>query len=112
MVMLKNLRQILKQAGMSQIGLARVSGIPVSTIANYIHGRGSPKLSIAIRIAQILNTSIDNLVADNKARPEHGETNNDDRASTYNYTGDLSSHRWCRDIRYDAQYSSREQSAN
>lgn len=49
------LLEALKQRGVSQWGLARLSGIGNTTINNYCHGTSEPVISFLIRIAKALN---------------------------------------------------------
>lgn len=51
----------LKERGMKQADLCRISGVPRSLISEYISGKKSPTLGNAIAIASALNVTLDYL---------------------------------------------------
>lgn len=60
--MLKNnIRQIRKECGCSQQKLAKMTGIPQTTISGWEQNIGEPPVSKAFILAKALQTSIENL---------------------------------------------------
>ncbi len=59
---MKNLKKIAKARNKSLTSLAVELGISQEAISQYISGKIKPKLSIIIRMAQILNVSVDYLL--------------------------------------------------
>ena len=57
-----NLASILRERGMSQLRLARDSGVSTAMISDYINKRSVPGLFAAINIAYALDMGIDELV--------------------------------------------------
>lgn len=62
MVYLKGLFEILVSRGMSQADLCRISGLSSGVISSYINGRRVPSIVGAIRIADSLGITLDELV--------------------------------------------------
>lgn len=50
-----NIRERREQLGISQKELADRCGIAQSTLCDYEQGRNKPSLSVAVKIAQVLN---------------------------------------------------------
>jgi transcriptional regulator with XRE-family HTH domain len=67
------IKQLRAEAGLSQAELAElVGGSDARQISRYEHGRITPSLDVAIRIAQALNVSLDYLaIEDIPRRPLH-----------------------------------------
>jgi transcriptional regulator with XRE-family HTH domain len=67
------IKQLRTEAGLSQAQLAeRVGGSDARQISRYEHGRITPSLDVAARIAQALNVSLDYLAIDDiPRRPLH-----------------------------------------
>jgi transcriptional regulator with XRE-family HTH domain len=67
------IKQLRTEAGLSQAELAElVGGSDARQISRYEHGRITPSLDVAIRIAQALNVSLDYLaIEDVPRRPLH-----------------------------------------
>jgi transcriptional regulator with XRE-family HTH domain len=65
----ERIQRLRKAAGLSQSGLAKATGIPVSTIKNWEQGRRSPLLDTAGRVAGALNVSLDELTGDGGQAP-------------------------------------------
>ena len=59
---MKNLKKIAKARNKSLTSLAVELGVSQEAISQYISGKIKPKLSIIIRMAQILNVSVDYLL--------------------------------------------------
>ena len=53
------LKDIRKQKGMTQAGLAKAAGVPVGTIRDYEQGKRDPLLSNAQKLAAALRVSVD-----------------------------------------------------
>ncbi len=62
MVYLKGLFEILVSRRMSQADLCRISGLSSGVISSYINGRRVPSIIGAIRIADSLGVTLDELV--------------------------------------------------
>ena len=62
------LRQVRK---LTQEGLAKAAGVPRSTIANLESGDGNPSLTVLVKVAGALSTSIDELLASPRAKVRH-----------------------------------------
>ena len=62
MVYLKGLFDILVSRGMSQADLCRISGLSSGVISSYINGRRVPSIIGAIRIADSLGVTLDELI--------------------------------------------------
>ena len=60
----------LKARGMSQKELADRIGVTTATVSRYVTGSRSPQLSIAMKIAECLDTTLDSLISDNEVKPE------------------------------------------
>jgi transcriptional regulator with XRE-family HTH domain len=67
------IKQLRTEAGLSQAELAKlVGGSDARQISRYEHGRITPSLDAAIRIAEALNVSLDHLAIENvPRRPLH-----------------------------------------
>ncbi len=59
------LRQVRK---ITQDALAKAAGVPRSTIANLESGDGNPSLTVLVKVARALETSIDELTASPRAK--------------------------------------------
>lgn len=55
------LKSTLKERGMKQADLCKISGIPRSLMSEYINGKKSPTITNAIAIASALNVTLDYL---------------------------------------------------
>lgn len=60
----ENLKLLLLEKNMKQADLCRMTGIQTSLMSEYINGRKSPTIGNAILIADALNISLDDLVAE------------------------------------------------
>jgi transcriptional regulator with XRE-family HTH domain len=60
-----NLRRRAEQLGISNAEVARRAGLSDRRYGNYISGRREPDLSTLVRIANVLGTSVDELVGMN-----------------------------------------------
>ena len=60
----ENLKLLLLEKSMKQADLCRMTGIQTSLMSEYINGRKSPTIGNAILIADALNISLDDLVAE------------------------------------------------
>ena len=59
-----NLSEYRKRAGYSQNKLAKLSGIPQTTICSWEHDVGEPSYSRAVLLAKLLNTTPEKLFGD------------------------------------------------
>lgn len=55
------LQKLREQKGLSQSQLARAAGVPVGSLRHWEHGRRTPLLDAAARLAVALECSIDDL---------------------------------------------------
>src|SRR5258706_4649853 len=62
------LRQVRK---LTQEALAKAARVPRSTIANLESGGGNPSLVVLVKVAEALETSIDELLASPRAKVRH-----------------------------------------
>lgn len=62
----KKLKKAIKEAGYTQKQFADVSGVPVATLGSYLNDDKMPKAEALYRIAAALNTSIENLLDNEK----------------------------------------------
>jgi transcriptional regulator with XRE-family HTH domain len=60
-----NLRRRAEQLGISNAEVARRAGLSDRRYGNYISGRREPDLSTLVRIANVLGTSVDELIGTN-----------------------------------------------
>lgn len=68
----ERIRQLRKEAGWSQAELAEKIGVDPGRVSRYEAGRITPSAEALVRIAQILNVSIDHLLIDDiPRRPLH-----------------------------------------
>lgn len=59
----QNIRRAMKQQGWQTIsGLARACGITVAAMSYYVKGKRVPTLSIALKICDVLNITLDQLL--------------------------------------------------
>jgi DNA-binding XRE family transcriptional regulator len=58
------LQEFREARGLSQAGLARVSGVPVGTIRDYEQGRRDPSFETAVKLARAVKQSLDAFVAE------------------------------------------------
>lgn len=63
-----NLRFVRRQRGLTQAGVARLSGLPRSTIAQIETGEGNPTLAVLTRLALSLQLSIEEILSAPHAR--------------------------------------------
>lgn len=56
-----SLKRILREQGLKQADLCRMSGVPTSAMSNYVSGNKVPNLTTAILIADALAISLDEL---------------------------------------------------
>ena len=61
------LLQIMNARGISQADLCRMSGVDTGSMSNYLNGKRSPTLSKAIKIADALGISLDDMVGRSEA---------------------------------------------
>jgi len=54
--------ELLKEKGMTQADVCKITGISSALISNYATGKASPSLDKAIAIADALNVTLDELV--------------------------------------------------
>ncbi len=66
----KNLKRFRKSKKMTQTELGRMLNYGSTAIANYESGRNEPSLDILIRLSEILNVSLDDLLG---ASPKNKE---------------------------------------
>ncbi|MDE3134748.1 MAG: helix-turn-helix transcriptional regulator [Acidobacteriota bacterium] len=57
------LRRRRQELGLSQSELSRAAGINVRQLARYEHGQNEPPLTIAAKLADVLNLTLDQLAA-------------------------------------------------
>lgn len=57
----KRLQQLRRRAGLSQSQLARAADVPIGSLRNWEHGRRTPLLDAAARIAKAIGVSLDEL---------------------------------------------------
>ena len=62
MIFRKNLKLLLQTHKMSNYALAKKLGTSESTIANWLNGVSSPKMESLIKMSEIFNISIDDMV--------------------------------------------------
>jgi transcriptional regulator with XRE-family HTH domain len=65
-----NVRFVRERRGLTQAQLAKVSGVPRSTIANLETGAANPTLSVLTRIARALELSVEELLSAPRGRLE------------------------------------------
>lgn len=58
----QHLSKLLKERGMTPAQLSRLSGVPTSTISDYLSGREPKKISHLKRIADVFQVSLDRLL--------------------------------------------------
>ena len=58
------IKQKLKEKGISQKDLARLTSVSYATMHRYINGKTSPRLSVLNEIALILGISVNELLSD------------------------------------------------
>lgn len=67
----QRLQRLRNIAGLSQAELARLAGIPVTTLRNWEQDRRQPRLDQAVKLARALNVSVDIIAgAVSEAAPE------------------------------------------
>lgn len=58
----RNIRRAMTRQGWQTIsGLARACGITVAAMSNYVKGKRVPTLSVALKICDVLNITLDQL---------------------------------------------------
>lgn len=63
----QRLQELRQRAGLSQSELARAAEVPIGSLRNWEHGRRTPLLDAAARIAQALGISLDELAGTGQA---------------------------------------------
>jgi transcriptional regulator with XRE-family HTH domain len=66
-----NLLRVREQRGLTQQGLAKLAGIPRSTIANVETGASNPTLAVLSRLSAALQNSLEELLSPPLARCQH-----------------------------------------
>ncbi len=66
----KQLQRVREEKGVSQAKLAKAAGIPVGTLRNLEQGRRVPRLDTAIKLAEALGVSLDELTTEAPAEPK------------------------------------------
>ena len=64
----RNLASLRHARGLTQEALAKAATVPRSTIANLESGEGNPSLTVLVKVAEALATSIDELLASPRAK--------------------------------------------
>ncbi len=64
----RNLAALRQVRSITQEALAKAAGVPRSTIANLESGNGNPQLTVLVKVARALETSIDELTASPRAK--------------------------------------------
>ena len=73
----KNIRRAMDAQGWQTIsGLARACGITVAAMSHYVKGDRVPTLSIALKICDVLNITLDQLFNDNEQFNENSTGDN------------------------------------
>jgi|SRR5690606_813153 len=62
-----NIKRLREEAGLSQKGLAELSGVPRPTIAHLESGQANPTLSVVMKVAAALCVNIDGLMEEGEA---------------------------------------------
>ena len=70
MAFAERLKELRKQAHLTQVELAKRLGIGQSSYADWERGKKNPTQENLIRLAQILNVSVDYLVGNSEAKSE------------------------------------------
>ena len=70
MVFAERLKELRKEARLTQVELAKRLGIGQSSYADWERGNKNPTQDKLIRLAQILNVSVDYLVGNSEAKSE------------------------------------------
>mgnify|MGYP002627567058 CR=1 FL=1 len=60
----RGLKRCRERMKMSQCELAMLLGLTQTTVSNYERGLREPSIEILLRIAQVLDTSVDELLSD------------------------------------------------
>jgi transcriptional regulator with XRE-family HTH domain len=72
------LKKLREDRGLSQNDIVRMTGIPKSTYLRWEWGQGAPPLLAAVRLADVLDVSMDELVGrDRTARKPKGKKGGD-----------------------------------
>lgn len=58
----KNLSELMKEQGYTQKELAFDSGLPESSISYYLRGLKMPSIKSALKLAHVLNVSLDDFI--------------------------------------------------
>jgi transcriptional regulator with XRE-family HTH domain len=83
MLLGERIKQLRKEAGWSQGELAEKVGTDARQISRYENGRITPSLDVIVRVAEVLNVSVDHLVfEDVPRRPLHAPTTVSEIASS------------------------------
>lgn len=80
-VYFRNLQKIRESKKMTQIKLATEANLSQQSITYYETGTRTPSLDAAVRIAKVLNTSIDYLIGLNNKLTDFYELSNKDQES-------------------------------
>jgi len=67
----RNLSTLRAVRHLTQEQLAKAAGVPRSTVANLESGEGNPSLTVLVKIATALDTSIDELIGSPRAKVRH-----------------------------------------
>jgi transcriptional regulator with XRE-family HTH domain len=67
------LKQLREDRGLSQNDIVRITGIPKSTYLRWEWGQGAPPLLAAVRLADALDVSMDEMVGREHRRKPKGK---------------------------------------
>ena len=68
-----NLEKIRKEKRISQTEIAKILNISQGSYSNYENGKREPDIKTLIKLSQIFNTSIDNLIKENADKVTQGQ---------------------------------------
>jgi transcriptional regulator with XRE-family HTH domain len=71
----KRLTEKMTELGISQADLCRLTGLASSMVSHYCTGQRMPSIPAALKIARVLNTTVDYLAFGNKPPPESTDPN-------------------------------------
>lgn len=73
----QNIRRAMERQGWQTIsGLARACGITVAAMSHYVKGERVPTLSVALKICDVLNITLDQLLNDDEQLNENSTGDN------------------------------------
>lgn len=75
----KNFQAIIKQKGLSQLEIAEKSGIHKQTINRYVNGKTDPRWSELVKLADVLNCTLDSFLVGECCERTQVATQPDDR---------------------------------